>query len=348
VSLRRRPIVVAAAVVVVVFTTLGLAEVALRVSHRLNPSFIFPDSSYNRFRGRPFADDYDFKLNSRGFKDVERRTEKPPGVYRVLAIGDSFVFGVVPHQHTFVTVLERLVNDHAAAGRRAPIEVVNMGVPGTGPREYLALLVDEGLAYSPDLVMVCVFVGNDLIRVKKAAYEHAYVASLVRFLFQARHFKGMIPHGAAVYRDDDATFSSAKHLEIVAARSGVYVRDGRRLQRDLPDALASLSQIRDICRQRRIDLLVVVIPDEVQVDPGLQEQVARRLRQRPADMDFGAPNEMLSRELGQRGIRSLDLLPAFRNSSAARLYKPRDSHWNIAGNRLAAEAIAPEIARYLR
>jgi hypothetical protein len=57
---------------------------------------------------------------------------------------------------------------------------------------------------------------------------------------------------------------------------------------------------------------------------------------------------MLSRELGQRGIRSLDLLPAFRNSSAARLYKPRDSHWNIAGNRLAAEAIAPEIARYLR
>ncbi len=60
------------------------------------PSYIFYENSYNRFRGKPLADDYDFRLNSRGFKDVERKKEKEPNVYRNLGLGNSLAFGVVP------------------------------------------------------------------------------------------------------------------------------------------------------------------------------------------------------------------------------------------------------------
>ena len=60
------------------------------------PPYIFYENSYSRFRGKPLADDYDFRLNSMGFKDLEPKKEKESNVYRILALGDSFVFEVVP------------------------------------------------------------------------------------------------------------------------------------------------------------------------------------------------------------------------------------------------------------
>jgi hypothetical protein len=84
--------------------TLSLAEIALRLCNKIYQSYIFYDSSRNRFRGKPLAENYGFGRNSRGFKDVERKKEKQPNVYRILGLGDSFAFGVVPlipkgHRH---------------------------------------------------------------------------------------------------------------------------------------------------------------------------------------------------------------------------------------------------------
>lgn len=75
--------------------TLSLAEIALKLCNKICQSYIFYDSSYNRFRGKPLADNYGFGRNSRGFKDVERKKQKEPNVYRILGLGNSFAFGVV-------------------------------------------------------------------------------------------------------------------------------------------------------------------------------------------------------------------------------------------------------------
>jgi hypothetical protein len=46
--------------------------------------------------------------------------------------------------------------------------------------------------------------------------------------------------------------------------------------------------------------------------------------------------------LARAGLQTIDLLPAFEEAGrGVRLYKPRDTHWNLAGNRVAAEAILP-------
>src|SRR5262245_10764446 len=84
--------------------SLGATEITLRMYHYFNPVFIFYDDSYYRFRGKPFAPYWDFKLNSRGFNDVEF-TEKKPSTYRILAIGDSFAYGAVPHEQNYLTLL---------------------------------------------------------------------------------------------------------------------------------------------------------------------------------------------------------------------------------------------------
>jgi hypothetical protein len=52
--------------------------------------------------------------------------------------------------------------------------------------------------------------------------------------------------------------------------------------------------------------------------------------------------------LAQHDIRVLDLLPLFAEQGRqTRLYKPLDTHWNRAGNRLAADAVARELRTVL-
>src|SRR5436309_13471021 len=146
----------AAQTIIIFFITFVLAEITLRVYNHFNPIFIFYDRSYNRFRGKPGAPDYDFYLNSRGFKDVEFKPQKEANTYRILALGDSFAFGVVPYQHNYLTLLKQQLN---SSDRH--IEVLNMGIPGIGPQHYLALFVNEGLQLQPDMVLVSFFIGND-------------------------------------------------------------------------------------------------------------------------------------------------------------------------------------------
>jgi len=71
--------------------TIFMGEIALRVYDHYVPSFIFYSGSYDRFRGKPFANDWDFKLNSQGFKD-EEFSEKKENVYRILGLGATDCF----------------------------------------------------------------------------------------------------------------------------------------------------------------------------------------------------------------------------------------------------------------
>ncbi len=87
-------------------------------------------------------------------------------------------------------------------------------------------------------------------------------------------------------------------------------------------------------------LLVVVIPDEYQVDPQVRADAMAVAGTRDDDYDLEQPQRELAAFFAKNGIESLDLLAVFRErAKTERLYRPRDSHWNVAGNRLAAETI---------
>src|SRR5262245_48515932 len=100
----------------------------------------------------------DVRLNALGFRERRLPSPKPPGVLRVVALGDSFTqgYGVEEYQ-AWPRRLETVLD----ARRPGRYEVVNLGVPGTNPRDYLAHLRDPGLAYEPDVVLVTVM-GNDV------------------------------------------------------------------------------------------------------------------------------------------------------------------------------------------
>lgn len=320
----------------VLLVTLLLAEVMMRVYHHFRPLYCFYDQSYNRFRGSPFAEDWDFQLNSRGFKDVEFTEEKKTAM-RILGLGDSFAFGVVPYRYNYYTRLEEILRE---AG--LDVEVINMGIPQTGPDEYLNLLKVEGLKFNPDLVIVSFFVGNDFSdasgsRLRKKLYEYSFLASFINYLVFIRpHVEGGNAHGTGEYIDDAPNFSEEAFLKIQQGRSYIFRTDNPRLLSELNVTVSILKEMQSTCAQRGIDLFVLIIPDEMQVNRELQSKIIAGFPE-PTKWDWARPNKQLAGRLAELGIQYLDLYASFK--SAARqtnLYRFRDTHWNIAGNELAA------------
>jgi hypothetical protein len=320
----------------VVLLGLLLAELAMRAYHHFVPVFVFPSAATSRFRGQPFAPNYASRLNSRGFADVEVADLKRPGCFRVLGLGDSMVFGVVPYESNFLALIEADL-----AGHTPPVEIVNMGVASIGPRGYLELLADEGLALQPDLVLVSFFIGNDFIEGDQPQ-PWSYLLAFARYLW-AEKPRGTLVRGSRPYQDDEPSFEPARHLEIERQRATIFRKGNRDFEAWLTSVVRNLARMKRLCDARGSGFLVLVLPDEMQVSPELQAEVFAGLG---ADLDPSLPNRRLARALDDAGLAYFDLLEPMRAASrSARLYKPRDTHWNVAGNRVAADLIRDELLR---
>ena len=105
--------------------------------------------------------DFPFRINAQGLRDDHDYAEAHPGVTRILLVGDSFVFGVgVDLPDTLGKQLERALNETHPP---QPVEVVAAGVPSYGIDGY-ALLIERWVPrLHPDLVIVALYPGNDLV-----------------------------------------------------------------------------------------------------------------------------------------------------------------------------------------
>jgi hypothetical protein len=110
--------------------------VSLRAIVRSHPSdsiiyTLKPDLDLNFVRAR-------VQTNSCGMRSPERPIVKPPGVYRIALLGDSFAFGWGVEQHeTFAQKLEDVLNKRSRG--HVKFEVLNFGVPGYSTFQEVAL-----------------------------------------------------------------------------------------------------------------------------------------------------------------------------------------------------------------
>jgi hypothetical protein len=327
---------------IIIIISFFMLEVTLRISHYFNPSFIFYTNSYNRYRGKPYAQDYNIQLNSLGFKDKER-TEKKENIYRIIGIGDSFTFGAVPYEYNYLTLLESHLQ-HAGYN----IEVMNMGICAMGPKEYLSLFISEGLKLKPNMLLLSFFVGNDFfdcLNAERKWHSYLFATSFLYYLATLWHnYEGIVVHGKRDYCDDCPTFDEKTYLQIEGERSFVFIEGNKLFIKSLDSALNYLSSINDICKKEHIEFIVVIIPDELQMDRVLQNEVidAYYPKLDRSKWNIALPNTMLSDRLQKLGIKSIDLYSSF-STKSERLYRPRDTHWNIAGNQLSADIIKEHI-----
>lgn len=91
--------------------------------------------------------------NRFGNRGVAYPRERTPGTYRVLVLGDSFAEGAQVNEPDVFTAL--------VEAREKGVEMINAAVVAYGTVQEYLYLRDEGLAFNPDLVLVC-FYRNDL------------------------------------------------------------------------------------------------------------------------------------------------------------------------------------------
>lgn len=99
--------------------------------------------------------DYDvgYKINDNGFRD-NKDYSLPKKNKRIITIGDSYTFGIgVNNDQTFSKILEK----------ETGCEVLNMGVPGYAPSQYLLGFEMKGLDYKPDMVILSIHMGTDIL-----------------------------------------------------------------------------------------------------------------------------------------------------------------------------------------
>ncbi len=92
------------------------------------------------------------KVNSLGFTDRERERARAPGVYRIVVLGDSFVWGdgVANLDDTWSHVLESLLVERYTDS----VEVISWGRNGWSTYNQLAFLKERGSEFDIDLVII--------------------------------------------------------------------------------------------------------------------------------------------------------------------------------------------------
>lgn len=122
------------------------------------------------------------RINSHGYRDLERTLEKPPGTWRIAVLGDSVTFGWgVRLEDVFTQRIEKRFNQRPD---RYTYEVLNFGVPAYNTAQEVADFEAHGLAYDPDVVLL-IFVDNDFAAknfVDEPAPEQGRGLATLRFL----------------------------------------------------------------------------------------------------------------------------------------------------------------------
>ena len=337
--------------------TIISAEIALRVaaSFWANP-ILMTDSTTssiqrNADRMQPGALRFGFPINSGGHYDTEFLPAEKRSKPLVVNIGDSFSYGVVPHYYHYTTVAER---EFPGA------EIYNIGFPGTDPADYLHQLVEVALPLEPDLVVIAIFVGNDIttnMPTKPATHicdAQSYMVGIVwhRLQILRRAWGNNWTQDPPDTNDEELTsrypWLTDPSQEQPSLGKDMFLelesRNAFTGAADLPGLytpfFAVLQDIEDAAGD--VPLVFLIIPDEYQVEDELWKAVV-------------AKNDVpLERDRPQRKIREwarnanrdvVDLLPLFREVEPLRdgqrhLYHLRDMHFNARGNQIAGQALA--------
>ena len=102
------------------------------------------------------------KINSDGWRGHEYSKKKHKNVLRIAVLGDSFTEAYqVALENTFWSILEQKLNCSKAFGNKN-VEVLNFGVSGYGTDQEFLILKNHVWNYSPDIVLLAFYTGNDI------------------------------------------------------------------------------------------------------------------------------------------------------------------------------------------
>jgi hypothetical protein len=252
--------------------------------------------------------------NSRGIRGRrEYSYDRPPGVARILVLGDSFTFGEeVGDDETYSHVLE-------ASLRGA--EVLNLGVHGYGHDQMLLYLKEEGLRYRPDVVVLG-FIADDMERNLLAFRD--YVKP--RFVLDGERLvltNSPVPSPEETMRAEPWRSKFFDVLTMLRERR--RGRGGARREETRRLTLAILDEMRRAIESvgaRPAYAYLPVYGEITRTDPGMTER-----------------ERFFFSYCRRQGIQSIYLAPFFKRRIREGVEFKTQGHWGPTEHRVAAEGI---------
>ena len=311
------------------------------------------------------------KINRLGLRDVERDYKKPQRSFRVLVLGDSFVEALqVPLESTFTQVLEKRIN----RGKTGPaVEVISAGVSGYGTASQLLYFREEGAKFSPDIVLLAFYPGNDVMnnspilekgfrpvfdgngdvdhivasKREQLSNRRSWLPRLEAYIFlrqialRNRMISGLLTRLGLL---DPNTVRKTPGEGGIPTAYGVYSKSSTA---DWDDAWQRteklIEQLRVEVETQGAQLVVAILSTRDQIYPGAWDNV---LLSYPAmkgkDWDVDQPQRRMESLCQRQNLRCLSLAPIFRETakeSEEVLHFPQDGHWTERGHAVAAEAM---------
>lgn len=312
------------------------------------------------------------QLNNFGLHAPFYTLAKPPDVFRILIVGDSFPQGMqVNMRQTFPWLLGQYLGQ--INGKQ--VEVINLSVDAYGTDRELLLYAMLGWQFQPDLVLLSVYPGNDIQdnEIDLEALRYGYRINRPFFTLDngVLNFHNSIQLDPNLYPDSptfqwltslQAAQSAAPpenlpdHPQVTATdpytleypvEIGVFLPEDAHWHNawNITDAL--LLQFRDVVKLSNVPFAAFIIPDRRAVHrldwQSTLDQYGGTLPNLQAT-DPTAPATKLETFLAENKIPVLNLTPLLLDWTYAhadgRLYYADDGHFTPDGHAVTADTLA--------
>ncbi len=312
-SIGKKVLFFAVLVTSAVVAALAIFEVAVRLLVR-DAGVTRPHSDRPAF--------YYAQEGSRVLHDYHYTREKPAGVFRVLAVGDSFTYPTfMQFDDAYPKRLERMLNLSAPQDRKLKAEVLSLGKKGESTKSE-ARFLKRAIKLNPDLVLLQITLNDP---------------EQLTFLQKVQKYPGRYSYGELkITPENHPILNHWKSMAFLAKRIHnsrtlpsliEYYQEMYTDPKSWKGFASALRAIKTITDNHNVKLAVVLFPlFYTELDD---------------NYPFREVHQKIGGELAKLGVPILDLFEAFRGIPPQRLHVilGGDSHPNEIAHRIAAEHI---------
>lgn len=310
------------------------------LGYRLTPNYIGQAKSYEY--------NHEIRINSIALRDEEYKVIKPEGIYRILILGDSFVFNYgIQYGLGFDALLEKYLNQNNVDSKYSGFEVINASIGGYEPYDELKYYRKFLKQLTPDLVIMGFYEGNDFSGLRNKVESNPEI----------RQFNLGTSRGILEWIND--ILESRSHLYMFFRNRLEYLRFKMGLTDHYIPRYLFVGETRAYKDTRLLfkeiakefekgpGLFIFMIPHRISVDKKYREDMLSIYDIKPESIDINKPKEGFSSLLHDFQIEGIDLTRIFFQEGASSLYYPIDGHWNVEGNKVTAKTLYPLIVEMI-
>lgn len=305
--------------------------------------------------------------NSKGLRTENEFTyEKPEGTKRMLLFGDSFFYGLyVDDDETLAYHLQEKLPDW---------EIIPFGVSGYGTGQSLLVYLSEGIKYDPDVVVLG-FYQNDFSNVHAGYQQEAFKPRFVieegelrvsnlpaptntesKFWFPTKEHQHSLTKRILLGNSHLYIFLSSRlssfgnKIEPVDYASAYKDSEFYSIEKNWNPVMVESSQVVErlfiefdrITEENGAEFLLLNIPSQYQVNPEKREQIFKQFSGvSETFFEYDKQNKWISEVAQRNDIMLLDTTDYSKEEYQDIFLK--DGHWNLEGNKRAAEEIISKL-----